>query len=73
MAITLVAEALEEAALIATATAEAVSAAVLDSGIAAAFGVGASEVFFGDAVIVNGALYYASNAVGAGVLAGGGK
>lgn len=73
MAITLIAEAHEEAALIATATAEAVSAAVLDSGVAAAFGVGASEVFFGDAAIINGALYNASNAVSAGVLAGGGE
>ena len=52
---------------------EAAAGAVLSSGIAGAFGVGSSAIWFGQYVIVNGALFYGSAVVGAGALAGGGK
>lgn len=45
--------------------------AAAGSTIAGAFGLAASEIWFGEFVIVNGALYYGSAIVGAGALAGG--
>lgn len=51
--------------------AEAVTAGILGGRLGAAVGVGVSEVWFDQFVVVNGALYYGSAAAGAGVLAGG--
>ena len=45
--------------------------AVVGSSIAEAVGVGASAVWYGDFVIVNGALYYGTGAAAAGALAAG--
>lgn len=59
--------------VVGTVAADAAAEALLGSGVSEAFGVAASEMWFYDAVIVDGALYYGSNAIGAGVLAVGSK
>jgi len=47
---------------------EAAAGAVAGGSIAGAFGVGASAVWYGDFVVINGALYYGSAVAGVGVL-----
>ena len=51
---------------------DAAAAAVAGSGIASAVGIGASAIWFGGYVVVNGALYYGTMAAAVGVLATGG-
>ena len=51
---------------------DAAAAAVAGSGVASAVGIGASAIWFGGYIVVNGALYYGSMAAAVGIIGTGG-
>ena len=59
-------------AVIAAVAGETAGAAIAGSSVAAAVGVGASSIWFGGYVIINGALFWGSGIAAAGALAAGG-